>query len=59
MRSSFSKQAGFQVFAVAGVENVSFGITAAETTRPRFLGFAVTATGSSCCVLPRHTRDDL
>ena len=32
---------GFQAFAVAGVNTVSFGITASEAARPGLLGFAV------------------
>lgn len=41
MRSRSKKQDGFQVFAVAGVNTVSFGITATEAARRGLLGFAV------------------
>lgn len=41
MRFKSSKQAGFQVFAVTGVNTVSFGLTATETAKKGLLGFAV------------------
>src|SRR6476660_3376229 len=41
MRFKSSPTNGFQAFAVAGVNTVSFGITAAEEARPGLLGFAV------------------
>lgn len=41
MRFKSQKKDGFQVFAVAGVNTVSFGITATATARKGLLGFAV------------------
>ena len=41
MRFKSSPTNGFQAFAVAGVNTVSFGITASEAARPGLLGFAV------------------
>lgn len=41
MRFKSRKQAGFQVFAVTGVNTVSFGITATDAARKGLLGFAV------------------
>ena len=41
MRFKSTKQDGFQVFAIAGVNTVSFGITATDSARQNLLGFAV------------------
>lgn len=41
MRFKSQKKDGFQVFAVAGVNTVSFGITATAAARKGLLGFAV------------------
>lgn len=41
MRFKSAKKDGFQVFAVAGVNTISFGITATATARKGLLGFAV------------------
>ena len=41
MRFKSKKQAGFQVFAVTGINTVSFAITATEAARKGLLGFAV------------------
>ena len=41
MRFKSAKKDGFQVFAVAGVNTISFGITASAAARKGLLGFAV------------------
>ncbi|SFU87767.1 Phosphatidylserine/phosphatidylglycerophosphate/cardiolipin synthase [Polaromonas sp. YR568] len=41
MRFKSKKQAGFQVFAVTGINTVSFGIDTSATARKGLLGFAV------------------
>lgn len=41
MRFKSKRQAGFQVFAVAGINTVSFGIDATAAARKGLLGFAV------------------
>jgi phosphatidylserine/phosphatidylglycerophosphate/cardiolipin synthase-like enzyme len=41
MRFKSAKSGGFQVFAVSGVNTVSFGITATQAARTGLLGFAV------------------
>jgi phosphatidylserine/phosphatidylglycerophosphate/cardiolipin synthase-like enzyme len=41
MRFKSSKQAGFQVFAVSGINTVSFGVSATAAAKKGLLGFAV------------------
>lgn len=41
MRFKSEKKDGFQIFAVAGVNTISFGISASATARKGLLGFAV------------------
>jgi hypothetical protein len=44
MRFRSEKSGGFRVFAVSGVNTVSFGIEATATARKGLLGFAVERT---------------
>ncbi len=41
MRFKSAKKKGFQVFAVSGINTVSFAIKATDTARAGLLGFAV------------------
>jgi hypothetical protein len=46
MRSTSAVVGGFQVFAVAGTNSVSFGIRVADASRTGLLGFSVRRTDS-------------
>ena len=46
MRSKSAVVGGFQVFAVAGTNSVSFGVSVADASRPGLLGFSVKRTDS-------------
>jgi phosphatidylserine/phosphatidylglycerophosphate/cardiolipin synthase-like enzyme len=46
MRSTSAVVGGFQVFAVAGTNSVSFGVSVAPSSRPGLLGFSVKRTDS-------------
>src|SRR5688572_12338152 len=41
MRFKSAKSQGFQIFAVSGINTISFAITATDTARKELLGFAV------------------